>query len=66
MLEFKKRILSSVSFDLHLFEKELKKAFKWLQVAELEKLRVWCYQKFSEAHKEVVDKVFQPIEANLV
>ncbi len=66
MLEFKKRILASVSFDLHLFEKELKKAFKWLQVAELEKLRVWCYQKFSEAHKVVVDKVFQPIQANLV
>ena len=65
MLEFKKRILASVSFDLHLFEKELTKAFKWLEMADLEKLRDWCYQKFSDLHKEVVDKVFQPIQANL-
>ena len=65
MLEFKKRILTSVSFDLHLFEKELKKAFSWLEMAELEKLMVWCYEKFSDMHKKVIDKVFQPLQANL-
>ncbi len=65
MLEFKKRILLSVSFDLRLFEKELTKALKWLEQVEIEKLKVWCYERFSEMHKKVIDKVFQLTEVSL-
>jgi hypothetical protein len=61
MLEFKKRVLLSVSFDLRLFEKELNKALSWLEAAELKKLIVWCYEKFSDVHKNVMDRVFQPL-----
>jgi len=58
MLEFKKRILLKVSFDLFLFEKELRKAFQWLTENDLEQLKSWCYTNFSECYTEVLDKVF--------
>ncbi len=58
MLEFKKRILLKVSFDLSLFEKELKKAFDWLNSADLEQLKLWCYVNFGGRYKPVMDKVF--------
>ena len=58
MLEFKKRILLKVSFDLSLFEKELKKAFNWLDSGDLEQLKLWCYVNFSGRYTPVMDKVF--------
>lgn len=58
MLEFKKRILQKVSFDLELFEKELTKAAKWLMEDELIELKAWCYETFSERYKEIIDKCF--------
>ena len=58
MLEFKKRILLKVSFDLLLFEKELKKAFQWLNNTDLAHLKTWCYANFSEQYTATLDKVF--------
>lgn len=58
MLEFKKRVLQKVSFDLELFEKELGKAAKWLLDEELEELKVWCYETFSEKYKSIIDRCF--------
>tara|TARA_B100000767_G_C19240356_1_gene318950 strand:- start:47 stop:247 length:201 start_codon:yes stop_codon:yes gene_type:complete len=58
MLEFKKRILLKVSFDLFLFEKELKKAFQWLNNTDLEMLKSWCYTNFSGTYTAVLDQVF--------
>lgn len=61
MLEYVKVILEKVSFDLNLFEKELKKSIsQYLLPNEVEKLREWCYQAYyhSERHTIVLDKYF--------
>jgi DNA replication protein DnaD len=41
MFTYTKRILESVSFDLNLFNKELKKALKTLLPYEIEELKIW-------------------------
>jgi len=46
MLEFSKQILSKVSFDKTLFNKELKKSISLLKNDEVEKLKVWCLSSF--------------------
>ena len=46
MLEFKKTILEKVSFDLELFEKELRKAISGLIPDEIKQLKAWCVQNF--------------------
>lgn len=58
MLEFKKKILKSVSFDLTLFEKELRKAIEWLLPEELVQLKRWCYQNFKGKYIPIVEKCF--------
>ncbi len=61
MLEYVKVILEKVSFDLRLFEKELKKSFAYLNSLEAEQLRAWCYHTFhySERHAEVIEGCFE-------
>lgn len=59
MLEFKKRILQKVSFDLEIFEKELNKAAKWMMDDELMELKSWCKNNFSDNHQVIIDKCFQ-------
>jgi hypothetical protein len=46
MLEYTKTILEKVSFDKSLFEKELKKAIKYLLEPELRELEQWCFERF--------------------
>ena len=59
MLEYVKTILVKVSFDIRLFEKELRKAFKVLMKQELVLLRAWCYEKFSSAiYRRILRRVF--------
>ncbi len=58
MLEFKKSILTKVSFDPELFEKELRKAVRWVQPAEITELEDWCYKQFDETFKPILNKVF--------
>lgn len=58
MLEYCKTILSKVSFDGKLFEKELKKAIKKLATQELEHLRQWCYEKFSHLYLSILNQNF--------
>jgi hypothetical protein len=43
---------------LFLFEKELKKAFQWLNNTDLEMLKSWCYTNFSGRYTAVLDQVF--------
>lgn len=64
MLEFKKKILTKVSFDIELFEKELKKAIKWVMPDELPKLKKWCYNYFDKKYVPIMDRCFA--EAQLV
>ena len=58
MLEYFKTILSKVSFDRWLFEKELRKAIKALMPEELLQLRDWCYRQFSHVYPSVLQAHF--------
>jgi len=58
MLEYVKTILKKVSFDLNLFEKELKKAISSLLADEILKLRDWCYRTFGQVHKSALNRCF--------
>ncbi len=59
MLEYCKTILSKVSFDGTLFEKELKKAIKKLSPLELKAFQNWCYEKFSHLYLAILNQHFQ-------
>ena len=58
MLEYFKTILKKVSFDIFLFEKELRKALETLVAEEKEKLRNWCYNEFQEQYPVVLQRCF--------
>lgn len=58
MLEYCKTILSKVSFNEFLFEKELQKAIKSLVSDEIEKLKNWCYEQFGDIHIVTLNKHF--------
>lgn len=58
MLEYFKTILSKVSFDKKLFEKELRKAVKSLFPEEINQLKDWCYAHFSQ-HQLVLEQCFR-------
>tara|TARA_B110000495_G_C22802264_1_gene468610 strand:+ start:518 stop:703 length:186 start_codon:yes stop_codon:yes gene_type:complete len=55
MLEFSKQILSKVSFDRNLFDKELKKSISWLKNDEVEKLKIWCLSSFIFYNDLIID-----------
>jgi len=58
MLEYFKIILSKVSFDRRLFEKELRKAIKSLVNKDLEELKKWCYEQYGQIYGPVIDRQF--------
>ena len=58
MLEYVKTILSKVSFDSSLFEKELRKAIRSLLHNEVEELQQWCYLQFAQTHKPILNRCF--------
>jgi hypothetical protein len=66
MLEYIKTILQKVSFDSNLFEKELKKALKTLVTNDVDRLREWCYQQFSDSYKPVLDSCFTKAKTELI
>ena len=55
MLEYFKTILSKVSFDKRLFEKELRKAIKSLVEQEVDLLREWCYQNLGQQYQPILN-----------
>ena len=57
MLNYFKTVLSKVSFDARLFEKELRKAIKTLVVEELQELREWCYATFGN-YEAIMNRCF--------
>lgn len=59
MLKYVKEVLSKVSFDKELFEKELRKAFKLLMPFEIKELRNWCYQTFGHVYSPILDRCFK-------
>jgi hypothetical protein len=58
MLNYFKTILSRVSFDARLFEKELRKAIKTLIAEELLELKNWCYANFGGEHEAILNRCF--------
>ena len=58
MLNYFKTVLSRVSFDARLFEKELKKAIKTLIAEEIRDLRSWCYANFGDQHQAILNRCF--------
>ena len=61
MLEYFKTILSKVSFDKKLFEKELLKAIKNLISEELKDFREWCYKEFANVHGTILNRCFATV-----
>ena len=58
MLDYVKMILTKVSFNKALFEKELRKSLHMILPAELVDFRRWCYQQFSRIYRRVLKRVF--------
>lgn len=61
MFEYTKEILVKVSFDRNLFQKELKKAIKWLQREEKNLLRLWCISTFGNMYLDVITDTFKNV-----
>jgi len=58
MLNYVKTVLTKVSFDALLFEKELRKAMKMLIADELNELKRWCYTSFGKEHEAILNRCF--------
>lgn len=58
MLEYSKLILTKVSFDRFLFEKELRKAISYVTYDELPELKRWCYAQFQPEFGKELDRKF--------
>jgi hypothetical protein len=58
MLNYVKKILTRVSFDARLFEKELRKAIKMLIAEEIQELRNWCYTNYGNEHRSILNRCF--------
>jgi len=59
MVELSKKILMKVSFDPHLFQKELAKALKWINNNEdITKLKEWCQMEFGRKYPLILQKAF--------
>ncbi len=57
-LEYVKTILTKVSFDSHLFKKELRKALAILSPNDVRNLQDWSYSKFGQQYGKILDDCF--------
>lgn len=59
MFELTKKILTKVSFDSLLFQKELLKALRWMtDKEEIQRLREWCIKEFGSLYPTIVQNAF--------
>ena len=59
MIELTQKILRAVSFDKQLFQKELRKALKWINDAEeIKKFQEWCIIEFGTKYPKVISSAF--------
>lgn len=58
MLNYFKSILTRVSFDAKLFEKELLKAIRTLIADEVQELKAWCYTNFGGQYETILNRCF--------
>lgn len=59
MLELCKEILTKVSFDKVLFQKELSKALGWIKSEEVEGFKSWCMNTFGSKYPKVLQLAFK-------
>ena len=60
MLGYTKQVLSKVSFDLGLFEKELRKSIRMVAHTELPQLLAWCRASFtSRPFRLIIERCFR-------
>jgi len=55
MLGLSKKVLKGVSFDRHLFSKELRKSITYIQKEDLSKFYIWCLASFAMYNEVIVD-----------
>ncbi|MBW7868383.1 MAG: hypothetical protein H3C31_08690 [Brumimicrobium sp.] len=59
MVELCKDILTKVSFDKYLFQKELEKAIRWITKSEdLQSFKEWCIIEFGGMYPSVLRQAF--------
>jgi hypothetical protein len=58
MLNYVKTVLTKVSFDALLFEKELRKAIRLLIADEVNELKRWCYTRFGNEYEAILNRCF--------
>nr|WP_254152951.1 hypothetical protein [Chryseosolibacter indicus] len=58
MLNYVKTVLTKVSFDALLFEKELRKAIRVLIADEISELKNWCYTRFGDRYEAILNRCF--------
>jgi hypothetical protein len=58
MLEHQKLVLVNVYKNKKIFEKELRKSFKWLGKADLLKLYSWAIEKFEVKYCNIIVRVY--------
>lgn len=61
MLELSKKVLDKVSFDKRLFQKELRKAIRWVTKDELIALHAWCIVTYGHVYNEVILESFSQV-----
>tara|TARA_B110000116_G_scaffold202705_1_gene177740 strand:+ start:285 stop:473 length:189 start_codon:yes stop_codon:yes gene_type:complete len=61
MLEFSKNVLQKVSFDHHLFEKELTKSLQWINQTDAEILREWCLEMYGNKYSDIIQQAFEAV-----
>ena len=61
MFEYSKEILTKVSFDRNLFNKELKKAITWLKKDERKMLMMWCLATFGNRYSDLIVAAFRQV-----
>jgi DNA topoisomerase VI subunit A len=59
MLELCKEILTKVSFDQVLFQKELKKSLKWIKKEEVDGFKKWCLSTFGKQYPKILKLTFK-------
>jgi hypothetical protein len=64
MLELTKKILTRVSFDPVLFQKELSKALGWIKDSEeIKRLKDWCIIEFGNRYPTIIQTAFSPVRS---
>ncbi|WP_192823630.1 hypothetical protein [Rufibacter sp. LB8] len=58
-LQYSKCILLKVSFDVTLFEKELRKCLKLLLTEEIRELKRWCRATFPKSFRRIMGRCFR-------